>query len=186
MKQSVAILLLGVLLLNWGGYTLLTDYFDARAESRLQAKLDCNQYNEADLVKIKVAAFLPYMSSSEQFERASGSIEIAGVTYNYVKRRFYRDTLELYCILNIDKAKIKNSRDDFSRLANDFVAQSNSSNRQSRDGHSAKFSLSFYTGDHSFGWEINLYGIPGDARDYFLAYFKSAHPSPLEKPPRLV
>ncbi|MEO7530727.1 MAG: hypothetical protein ABIS69_04925, partial [Sediminibacterium sp.] len=69
MKRIASILLLGILLFNWGGYRILTHYFEDKADIQLQADLDHNNYNQADLVSIKVSASLPYGSSSEKFER---------------------------------------------------------------------------------------------------------------------
>src|ERR1019366_10094 len=117
MKTIAVILLMSVLLFNWYGYRFVADYFENRADYEMQAKLDINNYAESDLISIKVPLSLPYGPNSKNFEKVEGNIEIKGVSYQYVKRRFYNDTLELLCIPNTAKTTIKNAKDEFSKMA---------------------------------------------------------------------
>ena len=185
MKRIASILLLGILLFNWGGYRLFSDYFENKADMQLQAALDKNQYNESDLIRIKVAASLPYGSSSEQYERVDGSIDINGVNYTYVKRRFYQDSLELLCIPNTAKASIKNARDEFAKLANDFVLNNNSKKAPSHHPHSAKFSVQDFTSDHYFfSWQFRKADQSGTWNTMIYADLKSEFLSRLDRPPQ--
>ena len=60
------------------------------------ANLDQNNYTDADLISIKVpAAHLSSYVNSKEFQRVDGKIEIEGVQYNYVKRRFSEDSLRI-------------------------------------------------------------------------------------------
>lgn len=185
-KRIASILLLGILLFNWGGYRLLTNYFESKADSQFQAELDQDHYNEADLIRIKVPASLPYGSSSEKFERVEGNIEIKGVSYTYVKRRFYQDSLELLCIPNTAKAGIKNARDEFARLANDFVTNNNSSKKApSHHNHSAKFSVQDFNNDHDFfSWQFRDSDPAGTWNMMAFAAMKSEYLSRLDRPPQ--
>ncbi len=185
-KRIASILLLGILLFNWGGYRLLTDYFESKADLQFQAALDLDQYNESDLFSIKVAASLPYGSSSEKFDRVNGSIEIKGVIYTYVKRRFYQDSLELICIPNMAKTGIKNARDEFARLANDFVTNNSTSKKApSHHNHSAKFSVSDFTNDHGFfSWQFSNDDLSGTWNTMISPSSASVYLSRLDKPPQ--
>jgi len=185
LKKIASILLLGILLFNWGGYRLLTNYFEDRADLQLQAALDLDQYDEADLLRIKVPASLPYGSSSEKFERVEGSVEIKGVTYTYVKRRFYQDSLELLCIPNMVKTGIKNARDQFASLANDFVTNNTSKKAPSHQHHAAKFSVQDFTNDHGFfSWQFRNADLSGTWNSTVFADLKSVYLSRLDKPPQ--
>ncbi|MES2004924.1 MAG: hypothetical protein V4450_10415 [Bacteroidota bacterium] len=186
MKRIASILLLGILLFNWGGYRLLTNYFESTADTQLRAELDLNHYNEADLVSFKVAASLPYGSSSEKFERVDGNVEINGITYTYVKRRFYQDSLELLCIPNTAKAGIKNARDEFAKLANDFVTNNTSSKKApSHHNHAAKFSVQDFTNDHDFfSWQFRDSDLSGTWNPMVFASMKSAYLGRLDRPPQ--
>lgn len=141
---------MGVLLFNWYGYRFVANYFENRASSEMQAQLDINNYLESDLLTIKVPLNLPYGPNSQNFEKVEGNIDINGVNYQYVKRRFYNDTLELKCIPNTAKTTIKNAKDEFSKLANDFVNFSTAKKSTNNHNYSIKYSVEDFTGDHYF------------------------------------
>ncbi len=185
-KRIASILLLGILLFNWGGYKLLSDHFENNADAKMQAELDLHHYSDADLITIKVAASLPYGSSSEKFERVDGNIEMNGVTYTYVKRRFYQDSLELLCIPNTERTGIKNARDEFARLANDFVTNNTSSKKAtSHQTHLTKFSVQDFTDDHhSFAWQFRDHDLSATWNKMIFAQMKSEYLSRLDKPPQ--
>ncbi|MFM9616217.1 hypothetical protein ACKI18_47530, partial [Streptomyces niveiscabiei] len=65
------------------------------------------------------------------------------------------DYLELYYTPNIAKTNIRNARDEFFRLANDFTAN-NSSAKKTNSSHPpiTKLSLSDFTNDHAFSWQF--------------------------------
>ena len=125
MKQTAAILLIGVLFFNWYGYQVLTTYWQQRAESKLVARLDRNDYDDAQLVSIKVPiTTLTYYNSSTTFERVDGQIDLNGVHYNYVKRRIFKDSLELLCIPNTTATNLQKAKNEFFRQVNDLQQQS--------------------------------------------------------------
>ena len=94
---------MGVLFFNWYGYQLLSNYWQDRAERRLEASLDQNNYDESALISFKIPlTSLSYYNSTPGYERVNGQIDISGVRYQYVKRRIYGDTLEVLCLPNID------------------------------------------------------------------------------------
>lgn len=159
MKKAFTIVSLCLLLFSWGGYNLLLNYLEEKSDQDFQASLFQDQYDEANLIHIKVAASTPYGTNSEAYESATGDVEINGITYHFVKRRFFKDSLELYCIPNIDKIGISNARDQFLNLAANF--NSNSNNDQSSNQQIVlKFSLSDFTGDHCFTWQFRDGKIP--------------------------
>ena len=186
MKRFASILLLGLLLFNWGGYRLFTGYLENRADSRLEASLDQNDYNESELISIKVAANLPYLANTENYERIDGEITIKGIQYKYVKRRLYNDSVELLCIPNIAKIGVQNARDDFFRLANDLTTD-NSSSKKSTGNHThlAKFSVQDFTDDHhSFAWQFWDNDLSSTWNMQILSDVKFKYLSRLDKPPQ--
>ena len=84
------------------------------------ARIDRSEYNDNDLIEVKVPVNLPYQTNWQDFERYDGEIQIAGVHYNYVKRKLQNDTLILMCIPNTDKMKLFNARETFFSLVNDM------------------------------------------------------------------
>jgi hypothetical protein len=104
---------MGILLFNWLGYRLLTNILEERASLRLEARLDRQQYDESQLISIKVpVTHLAYYNTSAGFERTNGTIEVNGIPYNYVKCRLYNDSLEMLCIPNAVKLKLRHTDPD--------------------------------------------------------------------------
>ena len=92
-------MLLGVLLFNWFGHRLILCYLQDKARYEQEARLDVNDYNESDLISVKIPIrHLSYYNTSPVFERVDGSMEVAGIQYTYVKRRLFNDSLELLCL----------------------------------------------------------------------------------------
>jgi hypothetical protein len=100
LKQLTAISLLAIHLFNIVGYTLAFSIAEGKANEQMIASLDNNNYNENDLVELKLAINVPYIQGTGSYERYDGQIELNGVHYNYVKRIVKNDTLYLYCIPN--------------------------------------------------------------------------------------
>jgi hypothetical protein len=99
---------MGILLFNCVGYRLLSNFMQDRACQRLESRLDRRQYDESQLISIKIPVKdLSYYNNSAVFERVDGQIDINGVPYQYVKRRLFNDSLELLCIPNVMSLKIR-------------------------------------------------------------------------------
>lgn len=153
LKRLATILSLGLLLFSLGGYRVLLNHLESASDMAFQQNLYNDVYDEAMLLHIKVPASTPYGSNSTQFEQASGEVDINGVTYHFVKRRFYKDSLELLCVPNIEKIGIRNARDLFFSLAGDYNSATNT--EKSSNQHTVlKFSILDFTGDHSFSWQF--------------------------------
>jgi hypothetical protein len=121
-KRLAAILLMGILFFNWYGYQLLTRYMQVRSDRCLEARLDRNEYDESQLISLKIPiTALAYYSSSSEFQRVDGQIEIGGVHYKYVKRRIFGDSLELLCIANHTAMKLQKMRGDWGKKATSYT-----------------------------------------------------------------
>ena len=121
--------MLSVLLFNWLGYRLLTAWWEGRAAAALEAGLDNDRYDPAQLILLRVPAdALPYSNSSARFERSVGFIEIGHTRYRTVKRRLYNDSIEFLCIPDGAANRLRSVNDNYFRLATDLQ----------KDGH-AKF-----------------------------------------------
>jgi hypothetical protein len=133
LKKIASILLGGMLLFNWVGYRLLNDLLQEKASKQLEAQLDKQLYKESQLISIKIPiTTLAYYNSSTTFERVDGRIDIDGIPYQYVKRRIYKDSLELLCIPNAQALAIRSSGNTYFRLVNDIDRPQG----QSKEDHS--------------------------------------------------
>jgi len=141
---------MGLLFFNWYGYRILTSWLEVRADHQLEARLDINSYDESQLISVKVpSTHLAYYNSSTQFERVDGQINIGGVRYKYVKRRFFNDSLEVLCIPNQAAMRLQTAKNDFFKGVND-IRQDNGQSKKpaSAPGSSKNFSSTDYYTTH--------------------------------------
>ena len=136
LTRLAAILLLGILSFNWCGYQLLSAYLEGKSDKQLEARLDGNQYDDSQLLSIKVPSHLSYSNSSLQFERVDGQIEVGGILYKYVKRRIYNDSVELLCIPNQAAMSLQTAKNEFFQLVNDLQHNGQGKKTNSHPGSS--------------------------------------------------
>lgn len=156
MRRLTAISLFLILSFNLVGYKVLLQYWENEANTKLEAKLDKQEYDEKELVEMKIPLTVPYGSSSKDFERYSGEIDIEGVHYKYVQRKVYNDSLVLLCIPNKEKTQIATAREEFSRMINELQKDNNGKKSSSNTSLPVKFSLSDYTFQQNTEWNILL------------------------------
>jgi len=119
LKKIAAILLLGMLLFNWCGYRWVLNWMEQKADNQLVAKLDRHDYNESQLIEIRIPLNLPYLTTQADFERCDGQVEVNGQQYNYVKRKIDNGQLVLKCIPNESRQQLQSARDNLFKLVND-------------------------------------------------------------------
>lgn len=126
MKKLSVILLIALFLFNLFGYRIWLSYEQLQSDIKLEASLDKQQYNDADLITITVPLSLPYISNQQNFERINGEITVNGRILKYVKRKVSDGNLILLCLPDNDKMRIESAKDDFFKYANDLVQNSHS------------------------------------------------------------
>ena len=186
MKKIASALLIFLLLFNWFGYNLVVNYLQHKSDIHLEALLDNNEYNDAQLIELKVPIHLPYQTSWASFERYDGEVEMNGILYKYVKRKVANDTLYLMCIPNTKKMNLETARDDFFKNTND-LAQNNNSKKSDNSKSSIKNLLSEYD---AYSFILNLNVSKGSSNNFHITYqvntlFTSPHLSP-EQPPDII
>ena len=151
LKRLAAILLMGILLFNWYGYQLLSTYLQNKADRRLEASLDRDNYDESQLIPIHIPiTALSYYNSSTSFERVDGQLEINGIRYKYVKRRLFKDSLELLCIPNQAAMSLQSAKEDFFRQVNDLQQHSTQGKKTSHSGPNKAFSQDYNCDTYTF------------------------------------
>jgi hypothetical protein len=127
------------------------DVAQQKNNQHLEALLDKSDYDESQLIELKVAMNLPYQTSRSSFERYDGEIELNGTMYKYVKRKVANDTLYLMCIPNTKKMRLETAKNDFFKVSNDLEQNNNSKNT---DNGLSVFKYMTVYNDSSFGAEI--------------------------------
>lgn len=108
--KLAAILLLLLLSFNFAGYRLVFFFLQKSADQTMAARLDAEQYNEADLLTITVPLKLPYQVAQKDFERVDGEIKVEGKIYKYVKRKVEGGQLVLLCLPDQQKMQLESAR----------------------------------------------------------------------------
>ena len=103
------------------GYQALFVFFDKTISANIITRLDKGQYNDADLVEVKIPYPLPYAANWPDYQRFDGEAEFNGTHYNYVKRKMNNDTLYLLCIPNHEKSKLAAAKNEYLKNTNDAV-----------------------------------------------------------------
>ena len=121
MKKTAAILFGSILLFNLYGYKLLLKWRHNAEEVVLQNQIINNNFNENDLISIKVATVLPpYISASENYEWKDGEVVLNNTIYKYVKRKIFKDSIEFLCLPHPGKMNVESAREQFLQLCFDF------------------------------------------------------------------
>jgi hypothetical protein len=103
----------------------------------MEASLDNKTYDESRLITIKVPArHLSYYINATPFERVSGQIEMNGVLYEYVEKRFFNDSLEYKCMPNYSATGLQTAKNDFFKQINGFQHFGNGKKPASRPARS--------------------------------------------------
>ena len=113
-----------------------------KADNKLEAQLDNSDYDESQLIEIRVAMNMPYQQRYTEFERHYGEIEIDGKAYTYVKRKIEGDVLILKCIANQSKQESKIIKNDLAKANSN--ADMDHSGKNSPQKSFAKNSLGEY------------------------------------------
>jgi hypothetical protein len=159
-KKLAAIFLIALLLFNWYGYRFVTNYLQQKADHQLESRIDAKEYDESQLIEIRVAMNMPYQNNQAEFERHYGEIEVGGNIYTYVKRRIEDGFLVLKCLPNKAKQDLK-SADNLLFNANNGLDQEHSNGKSGAPlNNIVKVSLSDYD-DYSFRFSIHSIESPG-------------------------
>ncbi|MDQ2753183.1 MAG: hypothetical protein M3R72_09190 [Bacteroidota bacterium] len=152
MRKFSAILFLFTFLFNLVGYRAVFNYAQKQSDNQLETSLDKSQYNDADLITIKVPLSMPYQTLQSGWERVNGEVTCNGKVYKYVKRRVVAGEMQLQCLPDNNKMRIQTAKDDFFKTINDIASTNKKSDTNKSsvsknslgdyDQHIASFSLS--------------------------------------------
>lgn len=131
LRKIAAILFLFIFFFNLCGYRILITFMQTRADQKLETLIDNNEYNDAELIEMRVALNMPYQQRYTEFERHYGEINIDGKVYSYVKRKIEGDLLILKCIPNEQKQELKHKSDDITKSNTGGTSDTNKKNSSS-------------------------------------------------------
>ena len=185
-KKFSAIFLIALFLFNLFGYRLLFNYEQQQSDKQLETSLDKQDYNEEDLLTIKVPLSLPYVNNQQNFERVDGELNVNGKILKYVKRKISDGHLILLCLPDHNKMRIESAKDEFFKYANDLAPNTQSKKPANSkaaviknllvdfDAVTYKYARVYYSFIHSYNSETQLNFLP------------SSHQTLPEQPPETV
>ena len=183
MKKLAAIILLFIFVFNLFGYKLYTAIMQQMASTQLAEVLDKNNYTDDELIIIKKPINLPYYNNSKEFTRANGEIEIDGVYYTYVKCRIYNDCVEMLCLPNTQKTKIKNNSDDYFKVLAD-VQKNTAEKNKSKSADTFKKALSEFEEISSCKLSTQLTSLKKNGSlSHYTSSLGLLHKATVEQPP---
>ena len=109
MNRLTAIFLTFLFLFNLIGYKAFFYYAQQRSDLQYEAILNEKQYDESNMITLKVDMDMPYLAENTLFERVDGEITIDGHIYKYVKRRILNGQLVLLCLPDYQKTKLQSN-----------------------------------------------------------------------------
>lgn len=106
---------------NLVGYRWLFSLLEEKATEKLEQKISAGDYQEAQLLEIRIPLSMPYYSDKE-YENIYGETDWNGVHYRYVKRKVSGNTLYLLCLPNKEKSSLAIIKNEFTKAMNDVPA----------------------------------------------------------------
>ncbi len=152
LKKIAAILLLLVFLFNLFGYQCLISLLQYKADAKLEARIDNNEYDEASLIEMRIPLNMPYQERYTEFERHYGEIDIEGKVYTYVKRKIEGSVLILKCISNESKQQLKETSNNLAK-ANSGQDQENNNSKKTNS------QVKIFSGDYENNNQIIYVGF---------------------------
>jgi Fic family protein len=140
MRKIAAILLLAIFAFNLFGYKLYVAYAEYKAAAYMYNTLLQNEYSNEELITIKKQINLPYYNNTSSYTDVNGEVEINGMIYTYVKYRIYNDCVEMLCLPNSQKTRIKQAKTDYFAAVADV--NKNKSEKNKTANNTLKKSLS--------------------------------------------
>jgi hypothetical protein len=147
-KKIAAILLILLLAFNWYGYKIVISAMQDHADRKLEALLDNSEYDESQLIEIRVTMNMPYQQRFTEYERTYGEVDIDGKSYTYVKRKVEGDVVILKCIANKSKQQLKTIDNNFTK-ANSGIDTDHPGKQQQQSSFAKNF-WSEYDGQPAF------------------------------------
>ncbi len=185
LRKLAAIFLIVLFTFNLIGYRALFYFAQQQSDIKIEKSLDSNQYNEEDLITIKIPISVPYQTEWSDFERYDGEVNFNGKIYKYVKRKVCDGNLVLLCLPYHEKMRLEAAKNDLCKNTSDLQnpGTKKSDNSKSALGKNLSNEYNQNISDH-YIFTYNVF----NKQVYFTAISlltSASHSSP-EQPPEIV
>lgn len=166
-----------------GGYRLWFYFEQQQSDKKVEALIDKEEYDDDQLLTLKVPLSLPYQTDWKEFERVDGEINLDGKIYKYVKRKVQNGELILLCIPDHNKMNLENAKNDYFKYASDLME--NNASKKSDNSKSLSFkNISGEYDEYLYSFKLNFNYTIHRHPDFYKVgmLLLSPHRSP-EQPP---
>lgn len=153
-----------------------------KANKELVAKIDKSDYDESNLITVKVPLSMPYLTNWDDFKKTDGEITLNGKIYHYVKEKVYNGELILKCLPDEQKMNLQTAKNDFFKTQNDL--QNNTSKSSGENGHVVKFSVSDYIQTENVVNSLAVNSNINSPGDFYFAHLQKGEILIPEQPPQ--
>ena len=158
------------------------DALQQRANKQLISKIDKSDYDESDLITVKVPLSMPYLTNWNDFKRTDGEVTLNGKIYHYVKEKVFNGELILMCLPDENKMNLQTAKNDFFKTQNDL--QNNTSKNSGENNHAVKFSISDYIKTEIAVSAFAVDNIVNTYTDNYFIHLQSGDTLIPEQPPK--
>ena len=116
-------MLFGILVFNWLGYDLVVSVMNLRINHIAEANIEKGNYDQSQLIEIKVDLQLPYSIDWTDFEKVNGTVSYHGMVFNFVERKYENGQMIYRCLPNHRGTELQHARDYFYSLVYDMENQ---------------------------------------------------------------
>ena len=142
------------------------DALQQKANKQLVSKIDKSEYDESNLITVKVSLSMPYLTNWNDFKRTDGEMTLNGKIYHYVKEKVFNGELILMCLPDEKKMNLQTAKNDFFQTQNDL--QNNTSKKSGENNQVIKFAVSDYIKTENAS---NVFVVNSNANFYTDNYF---------------
>jgi hypothetical protein len=138
------------------GYYGLLVGLEFKYDAEMLEKFDSENYDDSQLVTIKLPIAVPYAVDSRGFERVDGKFEHNGEFYRMVKQKVSADTIYLVCIKDHQGKRINQVLTSYVKTFADNPADSQSHSKLTYNFIKDYLKNSFAIVPLSNGWECDV------------------------------
>jgi hypothetical protein len=114
---------------NIVGYRWYFSVIENKATAKLEQKISAGNFNEDQLVEIRIPLNMPYYSDKD-YEEVYGETDWNGEHYRYVKRKVSGNTLYLLCLPDKENTSIAQVKNEYTKAVNDVPANKQGSQQK--------------------------------------------------------
>ena len=185
LRKLAAILLIALFIFNLFGYRVLFYVAQQQSDINIVKALDKDQYNEGDLITIRIPMSVSYQVERKDFERFDGEVNLNGKIYKYVKRKVCDGNLILLCLPDHNKMHLETAKNELFKTSNDLQNTGSKKSDNSKSAPGKNLSNEYNQNLAEYNYDCYHVRHNNGFLDFASPLSSALHSSP-EQPPELI